>query len=232
MDKDIRNHYLSTMGIEVWLARDNVDSNDISHDIKLEKKLEKNVDNTAITSFDWNELVTHVSKCERCDLHINRNNSVFGTGNQQADLFVIGAIPNNEEDKAAQEFVGLEGKLLDNMLTVLHLSRKNIYSANLLKCKSQVHREYSNIELTACTAYLEHQIALVNPKVVIILGESLAQFILKTDKSMALLTTQMHDYKNKDILVAVMEHPEQLLLYPEKKRQAWLSLLQVKTVLS
>ncbi len=235
MDNDIRNEYLSAMGIDVWLARDTVD-NIVDLDIQSEIKSEKNIDNTSndvvINNLDWSQLLTQVAQCQNCELHLNKTNNVFGSGNQQADLFVIGAIPNDAEDNAAKEFVGLEGKLLDNMLSVLDLSRNDIFSANLLKCKSQTHRHFSNSELSACVAYLERQIDLVKPKAVIIFGEQIAQFILKTDKSMTVLTTQMHDYSEKDILVVVMDHPEQLLLSPKNKRQAWLSLLQVKTVLS
>jgi DNA polymerase len=207
-------------------------SDNSSNDIIDKAEIEINADKKDVSHLDWNSLYEFVNQCQDCELLKNRKNCVFGSGNINADLFIVGSSPSLEEDNSGQELIGVEGELLENMLRVLNLTRKDVYSSNLIKCASQNYREFSNLEMQNCQSYIERQINLVNPKVIIIFGEQPAQFILKTDKNLLMLSSQMHDYLDKDILVVVMEHPEQLLKSTEGKRQAMLNLFQIKSVLS
>ncbi len=243
----IRNQYLSAMGIDVWLSKDGNNVEPISHNdvtlnsevtsddsaiaLKVEPNLETETVNIQIEILDWPELTNVVNNCQTCEQLKSRKNCVFGSGNQTAELFIIGSMPSAEESNSAQSFIGAEGVLLDNMLLTLNLTRDKVYTTNLMKCASQSHRQFSNTEMGNCIAHLERQIALVNPKAIIIFGEQVAQFFLKTDKDMPTLTAQLHDYLDKDILVAVIEHPEQLLSSGLSKKHAWLNLLQIKTML-
>jgi len=226
----IRNQYLSIMGINVWVERDNIKTQGYTKNSENKTKVKSELIFKDIASLDWNELDNAVNQCQNCNLSKIRKNSVFGSGNKNAKLFIIGSIPNIDEDNKTQVFIGIEGILLDNMLKVLDLSRSDVYTTNILKCKSQNHRQFTNADMDNCFSYLKQQIDLVKPKMLIIFGEQVAQFILKTDKSMATLTTEMYDYNG--ILVFVMEHPEQLLLSGSSKKQAWLSLQQIKTILN
>jgi len=225
-----RNQYLSIMGINVWVERDNLNTQSYTKNSEIKTKAENESILKDIASFDWNELDKTVNECQNCDLFKTRKNSVFGSGNKNAELFIIGSIPNIEEDNKNQVFIGTEGILLDNMLKVLDLSRSDIYTTNILKCKSQNNRLFTNAEMDNCFSYLKRQIDLVKPKVLIIFNEQVAQFILKTNKNMATLITEIYDYNG--ISVIVIEHPEQLLLSGLSKKQAWLSLQKIKTILN
>jgi len=249
----IRNQYLAMMGIDVWLAREDFNSDDILIDesskntniIQTDLVIESNTQKAEpgihfedqqeeinTDSLDWIELENKVTHCQLCQLHQSRKNSIFGRGNQQADLFIIGSIPSQNEDLQAQEFIDTEGQLLDNMLLQLNLTRNNVYITNFLKCASNNNRQFTNSELEQCYPYLARQIELVKPKVLLLFGESIAQYILKTDKSMSELTSQMHDYLDQDILIVVIEHPEKLLISSSSKKQALLNILSIKAVLS
>jgi DNA polymerase len=228
----IRNQYLSAMGVDVWVARETASFEKLSPDINLDNNQKIEPEKRDISSFDWDELHTAVSQCQQCDLHKTRKNSLLGSGNKQAELFIVGSCPSNEEDNNSLEFVGAEGILLDNILLTLKLSRDDVYTTNLVKCKSQNHRDYSDIEMTECLSYIERQIQLVKPKIIILFGEQTAQFILKTNNTLNILKNSIHNYSNTDILVVVIEHPEQLLSSGSDKKQAWVSLLKIKTVLT
>ncbi|MFV1983130.1 MAG: uracil-DNA glycosylase [Thiohalomonadales bacterium] len=225
-----RNQYLSIMGINVWVERDNINTRSYTKNSELKTKVKSELMLKDITSLDWNELDKTVNQCQNCNLYKTRKNSVFGSGNKNAKLFIIGSIPNIEEDNKSQIFIGTEGILLDNMLKVLDLSRSDVFTTNILKCKSQKHRQFTNAEMDNCFSYLKRQIDLVKPKVLIIFGEQVAQFILKIDKSMTTLITEMYDYNG--ISVIVIKHPEQLLLSGSSKKQAWLSLQKIRTILN
>jgi len=246
-DNLIRDQYLSTMGIEVWVSRDEVPT---EHD-SLEQKIVNNVvtpelepsldSNTErfdseteidINTLNWLELEEAVTQCHRCEYYKNRENTIFGSGNKEADLFIIGTVSNDAEDSGMREFVGAEGILLDNMLAAINLSRKDVYTSNLVKCKSPTQRQFSSVEIEKCIPYLFRQIELVKPKMLLLFGEQVAQFILNTNDDMAILTTNMHDYLNDDCLVVVIEHPEKLLASSANKKQAWLNLIKIKSVIS
>ncbi|MFV2059268.1 MAG: uracil-DNA glycosylase [Gammaproteobacteria bacterium] len=228
LDNEIRNQYLSAMGIDVWVARDHsIPVNTVVNDAE-----EITLKNNDITVLDWQELQNTVTHCSQCYLHKSRINSVFGSGNKQAELFIIGTIPSNEEDIKNQEFIASEGILLDNMLLTLKLTREDVYTTNLVKCKSQGHREFSTTEMASCIAYVNRQIQLVKPKVLILFGEQIAQYILKTENKIDSLTATIHNYDDTDILVIVINHPEQLLLSGDSKKQAWLALMKIKSVLT
>ncbi len=230
-DNLIRNQYLSAMGIDVWVSRDSTAPEYLDNsELKLNTEIKSTT--TDVASLDWNALQNEVNQCQLCDLHQTRKNSLFGSGNKQAELFIIASIPSREEDDCAEVFSGLEGVLLDNMLSTLRLSRKDVFTTTLVKCRSKNHREFSEIEMQKCLPYIERQIKLVNPKVLILFGEPTAQFILKTQNKMSVLNSSIHNYSDTDILVIVIEHPEQLLTSSADKKQAWQALLKIKTVLS
>jgi len=118
----------------------------------------------------WESLKRDSARCSRCSLCESRRNLVFGVGNQNAEVMLIGEGPGEQEDIQGIPFVGPAGKLLDTMLEIIDLDRNNVYIANMVKCRPPKNRDPLDIEKAACSEWLSRQIALVNPKIIVCLG--------------------------------------------------------------
>ena len=173
-----------------------------------------------VSSLGWEELEKAISSCTLCPLHKGRNKVVVGAGNRRADWLFIGEAPGAEEDQKGEPFVGQAGKLLDAMLAAIGLSRKsNAYIANTVKCRPPGNRNPESSEMSACRPYLERQIELVDPKLIVILGRVAAQSVLDSEASIATLRGKRHAYKAVPVIVTY--HPAYLLRNPEDKARAW-----------
>ena len=173
---------------------------------------------------DWIPLKAAVSGCTRCALHQTRTQTVFGVGDQNADWMLIGEAPGAEEDRLGDPFVGQAGKLLDNMLAAIGLSRReNVYIANVLKCRPPGNRNPSPEEVAKCSPHLLQQIALIEPKLILAMGRFAAQTLLKSDASIASLRGRVHSYAGVPLIVTY--HPAYLLRTLEDKAKAWEDLL-------
>ena len=176
-----------------------------------------------IHTLDWDPLAERVSNCERCRLCERRTNAVFGVGDREADWMLIGEAPGENEDKQGEPFVGQAGKLLDNMLRSLALSREsNVYIANVIKCRPPGNRNPEPDEVARCEPYLQRQVELVKPKVIVALGRFAAQSLLKSDGSIASLRGRVHEYRG--VPVVVTYHPAYLLRSLPDKAKAWADL--------
>ncbi|MFM0135630.1 uracil-DNA glycosylase [Caballeronia grimmiae] len=176
-----------------------------------------------IHTLDWDTLAERVSNCERCRLCERRTNAVFGVGDREADWMLIGEAPGENEDKQGEPFVGQAGKLLDNMLRSLALSREsNVYIANVIKCRPPGNRNPEPDEVARCEPYLQRQVELVKPKVIVALGRFAAQSLLKSDGSIASLRGRVHEYRG--VPVVVTYHPAYLLRSLPDKAKAWADL--------
>jgi DNA polymerase len=172
----------------------------------------------------WIPLKAAVSGCTRCGLHQTRTQTVFGVGDENADWMLIGEAPGAEEDRLGDPFVGQAGKLLDNMLAAIGLSRrKNVYIANVLKCRPPGNRNPAPDEVEKCTPYLLQQIELTRPKLILAMGRFAAQTLLKSDASIASLRGRLHSYAGVPLIVTY--HPAYLLRTLEDKAKAWEDLL-------
>lgn len=168
----------------------------------------------------WEEIRAAVADCKACPLHKGRNRVVVGVGDEHADWLFIGEAPGAEEDLKGEPFVGQAGKLLDNMLAAIGLSRKdNVYIANTVKCRPPGNRNPEASEMAACRPYLSRQIELVAPKLIVILGRVAAQSVLDSDASISSLRLKRHACGN--IPAIVTYHPAYLLRNPEDKAKAW-----------
>jgi DNA polymerase len=173
---------------------------------------------------DWIPLKAAVSGCTKCALHQTRTKTVFGVGDENADWMLIGEAPGAEEDRLGDPFVGQAGKLLDNMLAALGLSRReNVYIANVLKCRPPGNRNPSPEEVEKCSPHLLQQIALAKPKLILAMGRFAAQTLLKSDASIASLRGRLHSYAGVPLIVTY--HPAYLLRTLEDKAKAWEDLL-------
>jgi DNA polymerase len=173
---------------------------------------------------EWIPLKAAVSGCTKCGLHKTRTQTVFGVGDEHADWMLIGEAPGAEEDRLGDPFVGQAGKLLDNMLAAIGLSRrKNVYIANVLKCRPPGNRNPSPEEVEQCSPHLLSQIALIKPKLILAMGRFAAQTLLKSDASIASLRGRVHRYAGVPLIVTY--HPAYLLRTLEDKSKAWEDLL-------
>jgi uracil-DNA glycosylase len=159
--------------------------------------------------------------CQRCKLCAGRNTIVFGSGNPQADLVVIGEGPGADEDAQGLPFVGRAGQLLTRMLEAVQLSRDEVYICNAVKCRPPGNRNPESDELAACAPFLAEQLASIQPKVVLALGSVASQALLRTKEPIGKLRGRVHPY-GAAVLIPTF-HPAFLLRNPgqEYKRMAW-----------
>ena len=170
---------------------------------------------------DWDELRARVAACTRCSLSATRTQTVFGVGNLQADWLIVGEAPGAEEDRKGEPFVGRAGQLLNSMLLAIGLPREQVYIANVLKCRPPGNRDPSPIEAAECLPFLERQIALLKPKIMLVVGRIAAQNLLRTDKTLGSLRQQVHKFGLSQVPLVVTYHPAYLLRTPADKRKAW-----------
>jgi DNA polymerase len=203
-----RRAYLEALGIDVWLPRDQADP-------------EPEVVNSSIEpeSVDWSALREAVAACTRCPLHQSRTQTVFGVGNPDADWMIIGEAPGAEEDRRGEPFVGRAGKLLDEMLRAVGHKRESVFIANILKCRPPNNRDPAAQESSECRGYLERQIELVQPKIILAVGRIAAQLLLATDTPVGRLRGSQHLLGDTPLVVTY--HPAYLLRSPSQKRKAW-----------
>jgi len=187
--------------------------------LKEEKSIEerKSID-------EWIPLKAAVSGCTKCGLHKSRTQTVFGVGDESAEWMLIGEAPGAEEDRLGDPFVGQAGKLLDNMLAAIGLSRrKNVYIANVLKCRPPGNRNPTPEEVAQCSPHLLKQIGLIKPKLIVAMGRFAAQTLLESDSSIASLRGRVHRYAGVPLIVTY--HPAYLLRTLEDKAKAWQDLV-------
>jgi DNA polymerase len=170
---------------------------------------------------DWPELRARVAACTRCSLSATRTQTVFGVGNQRAEWLVVGEAPGAEEDRQGEPFVGRAGQLLNSMLRAVGLAREQVYIANVLKCRPPGNRDPSAGEAAECLPYLEQQIALIKPKIMLAVGRIAAQNLLRTDKTLGSLRQQVHRFGISQVPLIVTYHPAYLLRTPTDKRKSW-----------
>jgi uracil-DNA glycosylase family 4 len=168
----------------------------------------------------WQQLKSSVAACTSCVLHKQRQQAVFGVGDERAEWLFIGEGPGAEEDARGEPFVGQAGKLLDNMLAAIGLKRgDNVYIANVVKCRPPGNRNPEPAEASACEPYLSRQIGLIKPKLIIALGRVAAQNLLATDATIASLRGRTHTYRATPLIVTY--HPAYLLRNLTDKAKAW-----------
>jgi len=183
-----------------------------------------------IMRMDWSQLKEVVAGCHDCALHARRNNTVFGVGDENADWMFVGEGPGADEDAQGEPFVGQAGKLLDSMLAAIDLKRGNdVFICNVVKCRPPGNRNPEPDEALKCEPYLQRQIELVRPKLIVALGRVAALNLLSREASIASLRGKVLDYKGTPLIVTY--HPAYLLRNLPDKAKAWEDLcFAVKTM--
>jgi DNA polymerase len=164
-------------------------------------------------------VAAEASGCTRCRLAEGRQHVVFDRGSATADLMLIGEGPGAEEDRRGLAFVGAAGQLLDKILTAMGRDDTSVYIANIVKCRPPGNRDPQPDEVAACSAYLERQIDLVAPRVIVALGRVAAQTLLGTDRPLARLRGSWHSVRG--VPARVTYHPAALLRNAALKRPTW-----------
>ncbi len=169
---------------------------------------------------DWAELEAAVSNCTRCALAKSRKRTVFGVGARDARWILVGEGPGAEEDQRGEPFVGRAGKLLDAMLAALGLARPEVFITNVVKCRPPGNRNPEPGEAEACWPYLERQIALIDPALILALGAVAAHRLLGVETPVGRLRGRVHEGPGGHPVV-VTYHPAYLLRTPSAKRKSW-----------
>jgi DNA polymerase len=186
--------------------------------------------NGDVADMDWPALTRQVAGCRACPLCEQRKQAVLGVGDLHPDWLFIGEGPGAEEDAQGEPFVGQAGKLLDNMLAALDIARGNkVYIGNAVKCRPPGNRTPEAAEMAACRPYLERQIALLKPKIIVLLGKAAVHSVLHNDNSLASLRGKR--FEHAGIPVVVTYHPAYLLRNLPDKAKAWEDLLFARRVL-
>jgi len=183
-----------------------------------------------ISLLDWRGFAADVDACTACPLCRTRNKSVPGVGDAHAHWLFVGEAPGADEDARGEPFVGQAGRLLDSMLAALGMQRgKNVYIANVLKCRPPGNRTPEPLEVEACRPYLDRQIALIAPRIIVALGKSAATTLLNVDASIASLRGRVHRYQGVPLVVTY--HPAYLLRSLPDKAKAWEDLCLARATL-
>ena len=239
MDNTRRLLYLEAMEIDVWTPKkdlgvsesgtERIDkTNSDGHVDKaftIDKPLPPQNDNSLAA---LKVLSEQVAVCNACSLHETRTRTVFGKGNSSANWLLIGEAPGQSEDLQGEPFVGKAGQLLTEMLRAINLNRDEVFVTNILKCRPPNNRDPKKDEIAACHEFLQQQINLIQPKIILAIGRVAAQQLLNTDTPIGKLRGKIH-YLEK-IPIVVTYHPAYLLRSLKEKRKAWQDLqMAIKT---
>lgn len=177
----------------------------------------------ALGRLSCSELQQKVRECELCGLSQTRTQTVFGAGSLAADWLFVGEAPGQDEDASGEPFTGHAGRLLDNMLLSIGITRADVYIANVIKCRPPEDRSPHVGEISSCLPYLRRQIDLVRPRIIVALGKTAASALLDTDATIGSLRGRVHEYRGIPLVATF--HPAYLLRSPQEKARAWQDLL-------
>jgi len=217
LDENTRRYYLDAMGVQCWQLRETP-----------EKLVEQDINNLT-----WPQLENDIQGCDHCQLHTSRNQSISGRGNKNADLLFILLAPTQSDDKSGQLCDGEANTLLSKMLSAIEISIDDVYITSLLKCSVPAVHTVSPNEIQSCNNYLQQQLQLIQPKLVVVLGETanqcLFQKTLSLDDFRAMNAGSPQQINSIPLFTSYS--PEELLKSPENKRNAWSDLQQIKKIL-
>ena len=213
--------YRELFGNEIFLQLKNYS---IIGDNSQKKKKRKS------NSYDLISFNDEIKNCLKCDLGKTRKKFVFGVGDFNASLLLVGEAPGEQEDLSGEPFVGRAGKLLDKMLSAINRSRENdVFICNVLKCRPPDNRDPSKEEISKCEPYLVNQIDLIQPKLIVALGRVAGKTLLGVDKSLKDMRNTIHSYHGTNLIVTY--HPAALLRNSNWKPDAWNDFKWIRTLI-
>lgn len=240
MDCGRRQQYLDAMGITQYVMREPL----VAGSGQIAAAAEEPVATTPVSVRQesvaapvqaqpsaWEALRTRVASCTACELHSTRTQTVFGTGDQAAQLMIVGEAPGADEDLQGEPFVGRAGQLLNAMLVAMGLVREAVYITSVLKCRPPGNRNPVAEEMASCRPFLQQQLSLLNPKVMLAVGGVAAHNLLDTDEAVGRLRNRIHFYGEARTPLLVTYHPAYLLRRPEEKAKVWQDLQKLHGML-
>lgn len=225
MDKKQRAAYLQQMGIQTWSLRTDTPQT-LNQELVMSAQP---ITDKPVAELSWEELENRVANCNLCPLlSQHRTHHVFGEGNRQADLVIVGEAPGANEDLQGKPFVGRAGQLLTEMIKAIGLKREDIFITNILKSRPPNNRDPQPEETANCTPYLDRQLTLIQPKLMVAVGRIAAQYLLATNEPMGRLRGKQFTFRDTGTPLLVTYHPAYLLRSPSQKREAYKDLLLIK----
>jgi DNA polymerase len=215
---DRRSAYLQALGITDWRPRFAVPS-----PAQPQSPTNGSVATRSgpVSGDSWDAVSAEVANCAKCGLAACRTRTVFGVGSRTAHWLVVGEAPGADEDRQGEPFVGRAGQLLNAMLRGIDLRREEVFIANVLKCRPPNNRDPESGEVENCLPYLERQVALLQPRIMLAVGRIAAQNLLATDTPIGKLRGRVHRFGAAGTPLVVTYHPAYLLRSPTEKRKAW-----------
>jgi DNA polymerase len=214
--KHTLKHYLEALEIHYWQKKPSINQSTDA------------LSTAALMSSNWEQLQSAVRTCTACSLHQGRTQTVFGVGNQQAKLMLVGEAPGLHEDKQGEPFVGRAGQLLTSMLQTIGFNRSDVYIANILKCRPPNNRDPRPDEVSKCSPFLDKQIALIKPRLLVAVGRIAAHYLLQSQSTLGALRNKVHQYHPTNTPLIVTYHPAYLLRNPIDKKKAYQDLLFIQ----
>ena len=226
IDENTRRYYLDVMGVQCWQLIDSVD--EVNDGLNI---TEQNADNV----INLQKLESTVQQCNKCSLHKTRKQAITGRGNPSAELMLVLLAPDAIDDKAAEICSGDANALLEKMLAAIDVCIADVYITSLLKCCVTATHTVSTTELHHCNHYLKQQIHLVQPKLLLVLGETAVRCLLQKNLSLdelrAASNTSALAEQFESVPLYVSYSPQELLQQPDNKRSAWSDLQNVQKIL-
>ena len=223
-----RNRVLAELGLTpLWVPRESLDEQEglpkLQNDADASPDISQAPTATVARSFesmDWAALRDAASQCKACVLHEKRKQAVLGVGDECANWLFVGEAPGAEEDERGEPFVGQAGRLLDNMLAAIGLKRgENVYIANVVKCRPPGNRNPMPEETQACQPFLDRQVELIQPRLIVALGKVAANTLLGGGDTLGSMRKTVHEYRG--IPLVVTYHPAYLLRTLTDKAKTW-----------
>ena len=221
---------LQEMGVDVWLQRPASDVAGVRVNLRA-PQVDEDVGQAGAAD-DLLALNKRILTCTACELHKTRTQAVCGVGQLSADILVVGEAPGADEDKQGEPFVGRAGQLLNEMLRAIGHSREQVFIANILKCRPPQNRDPRPEEVRQCLPFLQAQIELIKPRLIVVVGRIAAHNLLGVDTPIGKLRGRVHYFGEAGIPVVVTYHPAYLLRSPGQKSKSWQDLLLVMDVLA
>lgn len=234
LDENTRRYYLDVMGVQCWQLLD-IDDQQVAEPIDESREVDKDVVSAQPVGNDisWPQLDTAIQQCGKCPLHETREQSVTGRGRQSAELMFVLLSPEINGEAAGVLLTAEADDLFSKMLSAIKLSMDDVYITTLLKCAVPAQHTVTPYELKQCNDYLKQQVRLVQPKQLIVLGETATRCLLQKNSTLDDFREQVNAAAQpgntfESVPLFVSYSPQELLLQPENKRKAWLDLQQLQ----
>jgi DNA polymerase len=232
-DENRRRYYLDVMGIQCWQLRNAEDRQTLEQDPQTTDNRDVISAEIVTQSNSWPQLKTAIQQCDKCQLCVTRKQAIAGRGNQSAELMFVLLAPGSSDDEAGTICSGEANDLLGKMLAAINVPIDDVYITSLLKCKVPAKHTVSPQEIKQCFVYLKQQIQLIQPKLLIVLGETTIRCLLQKNLSLddfRVMNTESQ-YQVETVPLFVSYSPQELLQQAENKRKAWADLQQLQKLI-